>query len=340
MAGQTRLGPGDHPQPGGGPGRRRAQPAAAEGCGSRASRRHGPDSRRGQGRQVMPLSLEVRAVDGSVTGLGRAWTRPSSGSSPTCPVLHQVVTAQLAAARAGTQSTKTRAEVSGGGRKPFKQKGTGRARQGSERAPAVHRRRGRPRSQAPQLPPADAPQDDPAGPALGPVGPGRRRQGRGRRRLALGGPEHQGGPAAPATPSVSTGKVLVVLARTDEDAYKSFRNLPGVQLILGERAQRLRHPLQRLDRVHPRDAAGRGRTSSGPGSDAAGWAATDAPDRTARGARTATRPARTAASARRCDRAGAAGPDATGGAEDAAGLTPGDAVDAAGAQRDEEAGDE
>ena len=51
------------------------------------------------------------------------------------PVLHQVVTAQLAAARAGTQSTKTRAEVSGGGRKPFKQKGTGRARQGSERAP-------------------------------------------------------------------------------------------------------------------------------------------------------------------------------------------------------------
>ena len=57
------------------------------------------------------------------------------GIQPNVPVLHQVVTAQLAAARAGTQSTKTRAEVSGGGRKPFKQKGTGRARQGSERAP-------------------------------------------------------------------------------------------------------------------------------------------------------------------------------------------------------------
>jgi large subunit ribosomal protein L4 len=50
-------------------------------------------------------------------------------------VLHQVVTAQLAAARSGTQSTRTRAEVAGGGAKPFKQKGTGRARQGSTRSP-------------------------------------------------------------------------------------------------------------------------------------------------------------------------------------------------------------
>ena len=51
------------------------------------------------------------------------------------PLIHQVVVAQLAAARQGTHSTKTRAEVSGGGRKPHKQKGTGRARQGSIRAP-------------------------------------------------------------------------------------------------------------------------------------------------------------------------------------------------------------
>ena len=50
-------------------------------------------------------------------------------------VLHQVVTAQLAAKRSGTQSTKTRAEVSGGGAKPYRQKGTGRARQGTTRAP-------------------------------------------------------------------------------------------------------------------------------------------------------------------------------------------------------------
>jgi large subunit ribosomal protein L4 len=54
---------------------------------------------------------------------------------PNLPVMHQVVTAQLAAKRAGTQSTKTRAEVRGGGAKPWRQKGTGRARQGSIRAP-------------------------------------------------------------------------------------------------------------------------------------------------------------------------------------------------------------
>lgn len=57
------------------------------------------------------------------------------GLQPNIALLHQVVTAQLAAARSGTQSTKTRAEVSGGGAKPFRQKGTGRARQGSTRSP-------------------------------------------------------------------------------------------------------------------------------------------------------------------------------------------------------------
>ncbi len=51
------------------------------------------------------------------------------------PLIHQVVVAQLAAARQGTAATKTRGDVSGGGKKPFKQKGTGRARQGSTRAP-------------------------------------------------------------------------------------------------------------------------------------------------------------------------------------------------------------
>ena len=57
------------------------------------------------------------------------------GITPNVAVMHQVVTAQLAAARSGTHSTKTRAEVSGGGAKPWRQKGTGRARQGSIRAP-------------------------------------------------------------------------------------------------------------------------------------------------------------------------------------------------------------
>src|SRR6266702_6168359 len=57
------------------------------------------------------------------------------GVTPNVPVLHQVVTAQLVNRRQGNASTKTRAEVSGGGKKPYKQKGTGRARQGSNRAP-------------------------------------------------------------------------------------------------------------------------------------------------------------------------------------------------------------
>jgi large subunit ribosomal protein L4 len=57
------------------------------------------------------------------------------GIEPNMAVLHQVVTAQLAAARAGTASTKTRGEVRGGGRKPWRQKGLGRARHGSIRSP-------------------------------------------------------------------------------------------------------------------------------------------------------------------------------------------------------------
>ncbi len=57
------------------------------------------------------------------------------GIEPNVPVMHQYLVMQLANARQGTHSTKTRGEVSGGGRKPWRQKGTGRARQGSIRAP-------------------------------------------------------------------------------------------------------------------------------------------------------------------------------------------------------------
>jgi len=75
-----------------------------------------------------------RTIDG--TDLGEVHLDPEMfGIEPNQAVLHQVVTAQLAAARAGTQSTKTRAEVRGGGIKPFRQKGTGRARAGSSRSP-------------------------------------------------------------------------------------------------------------------------------------------------------------------------------------------------------------
>ena len=73
------------------------------------------------------------------------------GIEPNQAVVHEVVKNHLANCRQGTQSALTRAEVSGGGKKPWRQKGTGHARQGSTRAPPVDPRRHRVRSQAPQL---------------------------------------------------------------------------------------------------------------------------------------------------------------------------------------------
>jgi large subunit ribosomal protein L4 len=78
--------------------------------------------------------VQRRRIDGSV--VDEVVLDPEIfGLEPRPAVLHQVVIAQLAAARSGTQSTRTRAEVQGGGAKPFRQKGTGRARQGSTRSP-------------------------------------------------------------------------------------------------------------------------------------------------------------------------------------------------------------
>jgi large subunit ribosomal protein L4 len=77
---------------------------------------------------------ELFAADGKQTG--EVELNPDIfGIEPNVAVMHQVVNAQLAAARAGTHSTKTRAEVRGGGRKPWRQKGLGRARHGSIRSP-------------------------------------------------------------------------------------------------------------------------------------------------------------------------------------------------------------
>ena len=79
-------------------------------------------------------SLKVKNQAGKDVG-SVALSDDDFGRQPNVPVMHQVVTAQLAHRRAGTQSTKTRAEVSGGGKKPLKQKGTGSARQGSTNSP-------------------------------------------------------------------------------------------------------------------------------------------------------------------------------------------------------------
>jgi large subunit ribosomal protein L4 len=83
-----------------------------------------------------PVTRTASRLSMDGTELGEVELDPEIfGIEPNVAVLHQVVTAQLAAARAGTQSTKTRAEVRGGGAKPYRQKGTGRARQGSTRSP-------------------------------------------------------------------------------------------------------------------------------------------------------------------------------------------------------------
>jgi large subunit ribosomal protein L4 len=94
----------------------------------------GPSVRRRQRPDPISRQVDRRAADGTVLGtvdLEPEWF----GLEPNTALMHQVVVAQLAAARSGTQSTKTRAEVRGGGAKPFRQKGMGRSRQGSTRSP-------------------------------------------------------------------------------------------------------------------------------------------------------------------------------------------------------------
>lgn len=82
----------------------------------------------------MALTLDVRTPAGTTAG---TVDLPAEifDKEPNIALMHQVVVAQQAAARQGTHATKTRGMVSGGGKKPFRQKGTGRARQGSTRAP-------------------------------------------------------------------------------------------------------------------------------------------------------------------------------------------------------------
>ena len=156
------------------------------------------------------------------------------GLEPNVAVMHQVVTAQLAARRSGTQSTKTRSEVRGGGVKPWKQKGTGRARAGSSRSPIW---RG-------------------GGVALGPKPRSyEQRTPKKMKRLALrsalsdraadgkvvvvdgwnfDAPRTKDAAAALAHLGVE-GRALIVLEPTDVVAYKSFRNLPECHvLVAGE----------------------------------------------------------------------------------------------------------
>jgi large subunit ribosomal protein L4 len=176
------------------------------------------------------LKIEVKTpagkVEGSIELPAELFDAPAN-----IALMHQVVTAQRAAARQGTHSTKTRGDASGGGRKPYRQKGTGRARQGSTRAPQFT---GGGVAHGPK--PRDYSQRTPKkmiAAALRGALSDRARNGRIHAVTEL---------VAGQTPSTKNAKaflgtltdrkqVLVIVGRSDEAGAKSVRNLPGVHIL-------------------------------------------------------------------------------------------------------------
>ncbi len=174
-------------------------------------------------------SMKLKNQSGKEVG-NVALSDDDFGRQPNVPVMHQVVTAQLAHRRAGTQSTKTRGEVSGGGKKPFKQKGTGNARQGSIRAPhfsgggVAHGPKPRKYSQKTPKKMVKI--------ALQSALSDRANEGK---VVVVDGwkfetPKTSDAQAALTAIGVS-GRTLVVVKRDEINAIRSFRNLPDVQLI-------------------------------------------------------------------------------------------------------------
>lgn len=177
------------------------------------------------------MSVQVLTPDGEA---GRGVQLPAEifDTQVNVPLIHQVVTAQLATARQGTHSAKTRGQVRGGGRKPWRQKGTGRARQGSLRAPqftgggVVHGPT--PRSYAKKVP-----KKMKAAALRGALSD----RARGGRIHVVTGLVESEMPstkdAAAALRMISARRhILVVLGRDDEVTWRSLRNVPGVHLLV------------------------------------------------------------------------------------------------------------
>ena len=183
-------------------------------------------------------TAEVTSVEVKTPAGGSAGTLdlPAEvfGVQVNVPLIHQVVVAQLAAARQGTHDTKTRAEVRGGGRKPYKQKGTGRARQGSTRAPqftgggVVHGPTPRDYEQR-------TPKKMKAAALRGALSD-RARNGRVHVISAVVESDVPSTKAASATIAAITDRrnVLVVLERDDVLGWKSLRNAVGVHLLVAD----------------------------------------------------------------------------------------------------------
>ncbi|MEJ1156574.1 MULTISPECIES: 50S ribosomal protein L4 [Microbacterium] len=179
------------------------------------------------------LALDVLKADGKKVGSVELPAEVFDVKT-NIPLIHQVVVAQLAAARQGTHSTKRRGEVSGAGRKPFKQKGTGNARQGSIRAPhmtgggIVHGPKPRNYSQR-------TPKKMIAAALLGAISD----RARGGRLHIVDSFEIDGAPSTKAAATVLTGfgavkNVLVVIDRADELTVKSVRNLAYVHVLTSD----------------------------------------------------------------------------------------------------------
>ncbi len=181
-------------------------------------------------RQLSSVEVPLRSADGGQ--VGKVELDPQLfGIEPHAAVLHQVITAQLAGARSGTHSTKTRGEVRGGGAKPFRQKGTGRARQGSTRAPQFV---GGGIAHGPK--PRDYRQRTPKKMIRLALASALSDRAKGGQVTVVNSWGLQRPKTKQAVASLSkldlTGRVLVVLDRQDVVAERSFANLPWVHVLL------------------------------------------------------------------------------------------------------------
>lgn len=178
----------------------------------------------------MSTTIDVLDASGAKTGTVDL-PEEVFGAKVNVPLIHQVVVAQLAARRQGTHATKTRGDVSGGGKKPYRQKGTGRARQGSTRAPqfagggTVHGPQ--PRSYAQRTPKKMK--------AAALKGALSDRAGGGRVHVVsslVTGETPKTKAALEALRKITQARsVLVVVDETDELTWLSLRNAPEVHLL-------------------------------------------------------------------------------------------------------------
>jgi large subunit ribosomal protein L4 len=183
----------------------------------------------------MSLTVEIKNAEGAAKG-SIALPAEIFDVQTNIPLIHQVVVAQLAAARQGTAKAKTRAEVSGSGKKPFKQKGTGRARQGSVRAP-LQRHGGVSHGPVPRTYEQRTPKKMIAAALRGTLSD-RQREDRIHVIDAVPSTAEIAGSTQKAIAAVrqfsDRKKVLVVLSRTEDVAWRTLRNADDVHLIVND----------------------------------------------------------------------------------------------------------